>query len=88
MTLHLQRYLNDYKEEPLTAIIPGIVLSELWQNLSYIENTLKMISLLVVFVGLVTMLIAIYNTLSERRREIAILREYRELHRLQYSVYS
>ena len=73
-TLGLQRDLNEYKEEPLTAIIPGIVLSELWQSLSYVETTLKWISLLVVIVGLVTMLIAIYNTLSERRREMAILR--------------
>lgn len=73
-TLGLQRYLNQYEEEPLTAIIPGIVLSELWQSLSYVETTLKWISLLVVIVGLVTMLIAIYNTLSERRREMAILR--------------
>ena len=73
-TLGLQRYLNDYEKEPLTAIIPGIVLSELWQSLSYVENTLKWISVLVVIVGLFTMLIAIYNTLSERRREMAILR--------------
>ena len=65
-TLGLQRDLNEYKEEPLTAIIPGIVLSELWQSLSYVETTLKWISLLVVIVGLVTMLIAIYNTRSPR----------------------
>ena len=73
-TLYLQRDLNEYEDEPLMAILPGVVLSELWQSLNFIEKTLRWISLLVVFVGLVTMLIAIYNTLNERRREIAILR--------------
>ena len=73
-TLHLQRWVNEYKDEPLMAVIPGVVLVELWETLAYAEGGLKIISILVVFVGLVTMLIAIYNTLGERRREMAILR--------------
>lgn len=73
-TLRLQRTINEYKTEPLLAIIPGVVLSELWQNLSYVEKVLKMISLMVVSVGLMSMLIALTTTLNERRREMAILR--------------
>ncbi|MFW7377233.1 MAG: ABC transporter permease [Oligoflexus sp.] len=73
-TLHLQRWINDYSAETLMAILPGVVLSDLWQSLSYVENGLKLISLCVVVVGLFAMLIAIYNSLSERRREMAILR--------------
>ncbi|SMF11158.1 ABC transporter permease [Pseudobacteriovorax antillogorgiicola] len=73
-TLHLQRWVNEYESAPLMAIIPGITLTELWQGLSYVEKSLSIISVLVVVIGLLGMLIAIYNTLNERRREIAILR--------------
>lgn len=73
-TLRLQREINTYKEEPLLAIIPGVTLAELWQGLSYVEKTLKIISWLVVAVGLLAMMIALLTGLNERRREMAILR--------------
>lgn len=73
-TLKLQRWVNEYKEEPLLAVIPGVVLSELWASLSMIEKVLKTLSFLVMVVGLISMLIAIMTSLNERRREMAILR--------------
>ncbi len=73
-TLKLQREINEYKNEPLLAIIPGATLSELWQGLSYVENVLRMISWMVLAVGFMGMLIALTTTLNERRREMAILR--------------
>ncbi len=73
-TLKLQRTINDYKSEPLLAVIPGVVLSELWQSLGSLEKILKAISFLVMLVGLMSMLIAIMTSLNERRREMAILR--------------
>ncbi|MGZ3769824.1 MAG: ABC transporter permease [Bdellovibrio sp.] len=73
-TLKLQREINNYKEEPLLAIIPGVTLSELWNGLSYIEGVLRAISWMVVLVGFFAMLIALTTTLNERRREMAILR--------------
>ncbi|MBC7371148.1 MAG: FtsX-like permease family protein, partial [Bdellovibrionaceae bacterium] len=73
-TLRLQREINNYKEEPLLAIIPGATLSELWHSLSYVEQILKAISWMVVVVGLMAMLIALTTSLNERRREMAILR--------------
>lgn len=73
-TLRLQRQINNFKEEPLLAIIPGVVLSELWQGISYVEGVLRGISWMVVIVGFLGMLIALTTTLNERRREMAILR--------------
>lgn len=73
-TLRLQREINNYKEEPLLAIIPGVTLSELWHSLSYVEQVLKAISWMVVAVGFMAMLIALTTSLNERRREMAILR--------------
>ena len=73
-TLRLQRKINDMDDEPLMAIIPGVSLSELWDGLSYAEDGLRVVSAFVVVVGLLGMLVSIYNSLNERRREMAILR--------------
>lgn len=73
-TFQLQREINDYSEEALMAIIPGVVLQQLWSLLGNFELTLRIISAVVVLAGLTSMLIAILTTLNERRREMAILR--------------
>lgn len=73
-TLYLQREINTYAEEPLMAIIPGVALSELWSVVSYAEDGLRIVSWSVLVVGLLAMLIAVYTSLQERRREMAILR--------------
>lgn len=73
-TLKLQRTINNYDSEPLLAIIPGATLSELWRGLSQIDTVLKIISLMVLIVGLAAMVSAILAGLNERRREMAILR--------------
>lgn len=73
-TLRLQREINDYKAEPLIAVIPGVVLNELWQTLSSVEKVFKAISFLVMLVGLFTLIIALMSSLQERRREMTILR--------------
>jgi putative ABC transport system permease protein len=73
-TLSLQRELNDYKEEPLSALIPAQSLQDLWRNLSFIEKVLRIISYLVLIVGMLSMLLVLLSTLQERRREMAILR--------------
>jgi len=73
-TLGLQRMINTYQDEPLLAIIPGVVLSELWRGLSQIEVVLKIISWLVLIIGVVSMCGSIISSLNERRREMSILR--------------
>ncbi len=73
-TLRLQREINNYNEEPLLAIIPGVVLGELWRGVGYFTTTLQIISFLVVIVGLSAMLISLLTSLNERRREMSILR--------------
>lgn len=72
--LSLQRAVNEYGGEPLTAVLPGIALQELWELTRAVEKTLFAISALVVVVGLAGMLVALLTGLSERRREMAVLR--------------
>ncbi|MBM4259893.1 MAG: ABC transporter permease [Deltaproteobacteria bacterium] len=73
-TLALQREVVNFPEEPLMAVVPGVALSELWSTLGVVEEVLKVVALFVVLVGLLGMLMALYTSLNERRREIAILR--------------
>jgi putative ABC transport system permease protein len=73
-SLRLQREVNDYRGEPLMAILPGVTLAELWSVVGYAEDALRVVSVIVVIVGFLGMLVAVYTTLEERRREMAILR--------------
>jgi len=73
-TFQVQRFVNDYPEEPLSAILPGVALSQLWNLIGMAENALLIVSVFVVVVGLFGMLTALLTSLNERRREMAILR--------------
>jgi putative ABC transport system permease protein len=70
----VQRFVNEYREEPLLAILPGVALAELWDLIGVAEKALLAVSGFVVVVGLSGMLIALMTSLNERRREMAILR--------------
>ena len=52
----VQRRINEYREEPLLAIIPGVALQELWDLMSVAENVLRVVSSMVVVTGLLGML--------------------------------
>lgn len=73
-TFQFQRRINEYRQEPLSAIIPGATLQELWQMIAIAENALVAVSLMVVVTGTLGMVTVILSGLNERRREIAILR--------------
>lgn len=73
-TLRLQREINTYTEEPLMAIIPGVTLQQLWETIRYAEDALRVVTFFVTIVGLLGMLVSLYTSLNERRREMAILR--------------
>ncbi|MCY1508726.1 acidobacterial duplicated orphan permease [compost metagenome] len=73
-TFALQRQINEFRGEPLLAILPGVALQELWSLMGTAEKALFVVSLFVVLTGLIGMLTAILTSLNERRREMAILR--------------
>ncbi len=72
--LMLQREMNTDLVEPLTAIIPGVALGELWQNIGSAEVGLRVIAMFAVLISITGMLVALYASLEARRREMAILR--------------
>jgi putative ABC transport system permease protein len=70
----MQRFVNQYRGEPLLAVLPGVALDELWQSIALMERTLLAVSALVVLVGLAGLAATLLAGLNERRRELAILR--------------
>jgi putative ABC transport system permease protein len=73
-TLRLQREINTFAAEPLMTIIPGVALSELWRTIGYAEDGLRIVIICVLVVSFLGILMALYTSLHERRREMAILR--------------
>ncbi|TMO55476.1 ABC transporter permease [Pseudoalteromonas phenolica] len=72
--LQVRRNINQYKGEPLLAIMPGVTLRELWGMLDIVEKILLLFSIVVVIISLLGMLTTLLATLNQRRRELAILR--------------
>ena len=70
----VQRWLADYDKEPLMAILPGVALDELWQVVGGAEKALLAITGLVALVSFSGLVATLLAGLSERRRELAILR--------------
>ena len=70
----MQRFVNDYRDEPLLAVMPGVALDELWQTVGMVERALLAVSVLVTVVGLAGLISTLLAGLNERRRELAILR--------------
>jgi putative ABC transport system permease protein len=70
----LQRAINEYPEEPLLAVLPGVALQELWGIVGVAETALVGVSAMVVVTALLGMAAMIFSGLNERRREMAILR--------------
>jgi putative ABC transport system permease protein len=70
----MQRALNEYRDEPVLAILPGVALGELWQLVGVADAALSVIAAFVVLAGLLGMMTAILASLGERRREMAVLR--------------
>ncbi len=69
-----QRAANEYRREPLLAVLPGVALQELWDLMGTAEAALSVVSVFVVAAGLLGMLTMLLSSLNERRREMAILR--------------
>ncbi len=72
--LQLQRSINIYEDEALTALMPGITFLNLWSLMSKFEIALLVISAFVALAGFTGMLVSLLTGIGQRRREMAILR--------------
>ena len=73
-TFTVQRVVNEYRGEPLIAILPGVALTQLWSLMGGVERALLIAAACAVLAALMVLLTTILATLNERRREMALLR--------------
>ncbi|MBO6851355.1 MAG: FtsX-like permease family protein, partial [Marinobacter sp.] len=74
MTFQVQRQINEFRDEPLSAVLPGVALSELWRIMGQFERALLGITGFVVVTSLIGLIAVLLTLQAQRRREIAILR--------------
>ena len=70
----LQRHINELEDEPMTAVIPGVALQQLWGLIRVAEYALFGISAMVVLASVLGLLATLLVSLNERRREMSVLR--------------
>ncbi len=70
----VQRQINRLDSEPLSAVLPGVTLDELWDVVGLGENALRVMSGLVALVSIAGLVSLVLAGLNERRRELAVLR--------------
>ena len=73
-TFNVQRRINEFKGEPLIAILPGVALSELWQMMSMFEDVLRVISALTLLAAVLGLGAVLLASVRERNQEIHLLR--------------
>ncbi|HLT13591.1 MAG TPA: ABC transporter permease [Marinobacter sp.] len=74
LTFQLQRELSQFRQEPLSAILPGVALSELWRMMGQFEKALLGISVFVVATSLIGLIAVLLTIQAQRQREVAVLR--------------
>lgn len=70
----VQRWVDEFAGEPLTAVLPGIALDELWTVVGAGERALLLMSGLIALVSLAGLASVVLAGLDVRRRELAVLR--------------
>jgi putative ABC transport system permease protein len=70
----VQRFVADYPQEALMAVLPGVALDQLWDVVGVGEKALLALSALVAVVSFAGLIAVILAGLNERRRELAVLR--------------
>lgn len=73
-TFKVQREINTATSEPLTAILPGVALTQLWQMSRGLENALQLMARLILFASLLGLGAMLLASLRERRYELAVMR--------------
>ena len=71
---NFQKDIREYLEEPISAVIPSIALSELWSIVGVVDKGFKLLSWIVIVISLIAMVTLIINSLENRKREMLIYR--------------
>jgi len=68
------RSINEYSEEAVSAIIPGVALTELWSIVGSVDSVFKLLNWLIIGISIIAMMTMTMTALESRTREMTILR--------------
>jgi putative ABC transport system permease protein len=73
-SVYFQRDINEFKDEPLMAIAPGVTLMEFWNSFRFFEKSLQLVSVFVALISLLGLFVVLMISIELRQREMLILR--------------
>ena len=66
--------IREYSKEAISAVIPGIALSELWSIVGLVDKGFQLLSWIIVTISLIAMVTLIIASLDNRKQEMTIYR--------------
>ena len=66
--------IREYPNEAISAVIPGIALSELWSIVGLVDKGFELLSWIIIAISLIAMITLIITSLENRKHEMTIYR--------------
>ncbi len=66
--------LRGYSKEAISAVIPGVALSELWSIVGMVDKGFELLSWIIIVISLISMITLIISSIENRKREMTIYR--------------
>jgi len=71
---NFSKSIREYPKEAISAIIPGIALSELWSIVGLVDKGFQLLSWIIIAISLIAMVTLIIASLDNRKQEMTIYR--------------
>lgn len=71
---NFSKNIREYPEEAISAVIPGIALSELWSIVGLVDKGFQFLSWIIIAISLIAMVTLIIASLDNRKHEMTIYR--------------
>lgn len=66
--------IQKYSNEAISAVIPGIALSQLWSVIGLVDKGFELLSWIIIAISLIAMVTLIISSIENRKREMTIYR--------------
>ena len=66
--------IREYRSEAISAVIPGIALSQLWSIVGLVDKGFELLSWIIIAISLIAMITLIIASLENRKQEMTIYR--------------
>ena len=71
---NFSKSIREYPKEAISAVIPGIALSELWSIVRLVDKGFQLLSWIIITISLIAMVTLIIASLDNRKQEMTIYR--------------